>query len=422
MATPRNPVRLGITIVVMFVLFFAMLIFIGKGDFFRPAEKTLTVRFPSGVAMPEINDGAFVTYFGQKVGKVVSTRVVEDADPANPARQVHFLEIKATYPAYLGLRSDCRVVATGPPLGGQGQLDILIRGVRDELLQTDHPVQGEVRGFQTVVDRISREVDDTDPNSIMSALKLQLDPNDEKSITFGIRDSFQNIRNITAGLNHELDRTQGDVLLTKLHASLDKIDTGLREIVDLLKENRPKVDRTLTTVEHAANTLDAQVITVMAEELELQETPDVSLRTKVRSAFDRLNQSLADINVVTEQTRGIVILNRERIGQIVQNAAEASDHLKDGIKDLKLHPWKLLFPPTDEQQKELLVLNTAREFASAAARLDDAASQMRALLETRQGSISIDDAQFLEIRDQLTETSEKFKQAEQAVWTQFQLE
>ncbi len=422
MSRKRDTFKLGIAVLVMAFLLVACLLFVGS-DLFVAKQGVLVVRFRPGGSMPEISEGSVVTYFGQKVGAVVSTAFVEDVDAENlttPEQQV--LEVEVVLHEDLGLRHDCAVVASGPVLGGIGMLEILNRGSSPKALDPSQAIYGQVAGFQAALDMITRELDESNAEGLVSLIKVQLDAEDERSLVLKVHNSLADINTLTATLARELDRELDDVFLAKIHTSVDLINCSLSEVADLVEQNRSKIDSTIASAERATGKLDTGVMDVLARELELDADPEVTLLTKVHDAFTDLNESLAALNVVTDGAKEIVVLNKDRISEVVENAATASRHLERGIHDLELHPWKLIFEPSVGEKRELHMLNVAREFAEAAADLDDSTSRLRSLLDVHEGRMRSDDPSLAEIRARLLETVRKFGEAEQALWAALKVE
>lgn len=422
MPRKRDTFKLGIAVMVMAFLLVACLLFIG-GGLFVAQQGVLVVRFRPGGSMPEISEGSVVTYFGQQVGLVVKTEIVEeqDAEDSKIAGEP-FLEVQIGLYEDLGLREDCTVVATGPPLGGIGMLEILNRGSSPKALEPSQPAYGRVAGFQAAVDMITRELDESNADGLVSLIKVQLDGEDERSLVVKVHKSLADINTLTATLARELDREQDDVFLAKIHTSVDLINRSLSEVADLVEQNRSKIDSAIASAASATSKLDTGVMDVLAHELELDPDPEVTLLTKVHDAFTGLNESLADLNVVTDGAKEIVVLNKDRISEVVENITTASRHLKRGIRDLELHPWRLIFEPSVGEKRELHMLNVAREFAEAAADLDDSTSRLRSLLEVHEGRMRSDDPSLAEIQARLLETVRKFGEAEQALWAELKVE
>lgn len=415
MAKQRDNFRLGLTVIVMFALALAVVLFIGGEGLFKEPVRPLIVRFAAEPGMPEIVPGSRVVCFGQAVGKVVDTGYVLAVPPGDSeAPEAQYLEVHANALASLDLRNDCKVIATGPPLGGKGAIEIANRGVSPDKLPDDKRIYGEIVGFQTALTQLNNELDTNNPAGLLSLIKVQLDASEHESIIAKIHESLTHVSTMTAELADELDRTQQDHLLYKVHASLAKIDMGLAEIVSVLQDNRKNIDNTLASVEHATATIDARIVPRLADELD--NNNEKALLSQAHTAFQRLDRSLADLNDVTAATRRVVAINVDRIDELVENASEASMVLKSGIQDLALHPWKLIFEPAANEKRELHVLEIARQFAEAAAHLDDATTRLRALSEASTSPLPGDDAELQEIRAQLDESVKKYYEAENALW------
>lgn len=417
MRRKRDTFKLGLTVITMFLLLVGSLWFIGGGGLFRKQHQVIIVRFAPGGTMPEISEGSFVTYFGQKVGVVVATDIVVDADPLDPTiTDQQFLEVQAALYEDLGLREDCQIVASGPPLGGMGVLEILGRGRSEKILEASRPVYGQTSGFQAALDMITSELDETNPDGLISLLKTQLDAENEGSVMVKIQKSLTDLNTLTGSLAREFELGEDDTLLTNIHASIDVLNRTLTQAADLVEENRPKIGSMLTSLEQASGKLDSGIITVLAEELELEEDQETTVLAKIHDSLSSLHQSLSDLKVMSAGAKEIVLLNQDRINELVENVTTASIHLKQGVRDLELHPWKILFEPSVEEKRELHMLNVAREFAEAAAHLDDSTSRLQSLLELRKGEIDPSDRQFIEILARLMDTVDKFTEAERALW------
>lgn len=423
MAAKRDTFKLGLTVIIMFGLLVGCLWFIGGSRLFAAPRSVIVVRFAPGGTMPEISAGSFVYYFGQKVGVIEQTSIVEDVDIKDPTvTDQQYLEVQVVLYEDLGLRQDCKIVASGPPLGGIGMLEIISRGRSPHPIVAGEPIYGQVAGFQAALNLLSQELDEANPEGLVSLIKTQLDAGDEPSLMVKVHKSLADINALTASLARELDREQDDVLISKVHTSVDRINSSLAGIDDLVEENRPKIDRTLSSIDRASGTLDKNIVAVLAREFELQEDQDRTLLTKVHDAFTCLNESLADLNVLTENAKGVVALNKDRISELVENATTASLHLKQGVRDLTLHPWKILFQPSEGERRELHIHNAARDFAEAAAHLDDSTSRLMSLLQAREGQVASDDPELSEIRARLADTVSRFGEAERALWEELAIE
>lgn len=442
----RDTFRLGLAVIVIFSLFVGVLLFIG-GGWKRDPRVPFVVRFRHTLTLPLLEEDAEIIGFGLVVGKVKELSEVEDVDPEKAsAGPTLFLEIHGEINESVGLRQDCRIVAEGPPLGGRGYLRVVNRGASPERIDPGRPVYGGTSGFAAALDAISAELDEKNPDGILWYVKHQLDPDSAESVIAKLHRSLDDVNALTlaialqtdarrkdaviAKMNMVLDNlnlttgyvrdqvTPGheDMALAKIHEALDSLNSGLAEVAAMLQENRPHVTGAMRSIERTAATLDTGIAAPIAGELD-KSNPQ-SILGRVHTSFERVIQSLEDLNLVTDKTKRLVVLNSERFSGLIENVKEASDHLKATSKDLRRNPWRLLYRPSLEETKELNIFDAAREFAEAAGRLDDSATQLRALLESREGAVPADDADLAKIRAHLQETFEKFQAAEKSLWQQ----
>ncbi len=417
MAKKHDTFRLGVAVIFMFSLLFALIMFISSGQLNAPSTTPLRVRIASGGTIPQLSVGSFVMYLGQNVGHVTAIDFVEDVDPIDPSiTDRSFLEVNAQVRADLGLRKDCRITASGPPLGGKGTLAILKRGSNATAQSQDQPIYADVRGFDAALDMIAREFNPNLPGALLGSLKKQLNVKDKESLVAKIHTSLDDLNDMTRSLSTELSQKVDGRILQKIHASLDKLNTGLSDVSAVVKENRQPIKQSVLSMESAMAIFDKDIATVLAAELEIKSKSDQSLLTTIKEAFAKLNESMTEVKTLSKEAKDVVVLNKDRIGEIVENAVQASAHLKQGVKDIKTHPWKVLFKPSDAEKRELHIFNTAREFADAAAGLDDATSRLQSLLKAYDGTIAKDDPNLQKINDALIAASEKFTKAERSLW------
>jgi len=332
-------------------------------------------------------------------------------------------------------------------LGGAGMLVIKDRGVSAKKVRPDRVIIGKQGGgFFAITDALGQQLDEDRPDSLLALIKTQLNPQDATSLLAKLHKSMDDLNAVTARvsaqldakeksnllaklhsildnvnaatgfLKAQLDADQDAAMLAKLHVSLDTLNRGLDTIVKMLEENREPLTATVESVRNTAKTLETRIAEQIARELDTSNA--ASLLAKIHVGVDRLNQSLEDINAITDTGREVVVLNEDRLNAMVANFKATSDHLKGAAKDIRRNPWRLLYRPTLVETKQLDIFDAARAFSEAATELDDAVIQLDALAKSEGGAVPSDDAQLVEIRERLAGTFEKFTQAEKALWKQ----
>lgn len=443
MAQERNAFKVGLVTVIVTVTFFVILLWISQrvgGEM-----QQIQVRFRSSPAMPTLAPGSAVLVGGQKVGRVISVELlpqkIKAKDSGEPT-EIFCVEVKAEISSNLILRTDCQVFAEGPPLGGDGVVKIDLGKAKDRV-QAGQVIQGaEPGGFGAVLAALQSEFDGSNPDSLLGQIKSQLDPDGELSLMAKLLQSLNDINAVTASLSGELNVEQRDTLLAKMHEVLDNISTttgalraevdaqkptvllgkvhlamdtmndGLNTVAEVLKTNEPRINQTFEHIEKTAQNIATETDPANAD----------SLMAHFKRASNQLNQSLDDINIVTDTTRQVVVLNRENINKLLLNFKEASDHIKTGVKYVLRHPWRLLNEPKPAEIKQEAIFDAARSFADAASQIDGASARLKALAELYDGNIPLGDPDLAQIQADLKNTQDRYQKAEQELWRQLHVE
>ncbi len=445
MAKPTNTFALGLTVIVMLVLFFGTLVFIGGSGLFGPARNAYAVRFPASAPLPdEMAAGAPVFCGLLQVGSV--DRVSHETERGADDRSARlFVRLDIRVDRRVPLRSDCRIVARGPLLGGGGKLVIVDPGLHGRPVTPGSVIDGMPAGtFDAALDALAGELDPHNPAGLVTLVKTELDADNARSVMAKIHRSVEDLNLITKNLARQTDARDREALLAKLglildyvneatgslrdqltlrsdevvlgklHKGLDTLNADLEAVRALIQDNRPTIDDTLAGLRQTVDTVQHGIAAPLAEQLDT--AVDASLLNKLHVSFDRLNRSLADLTVVTGETRQVLVLNKERLNGIFANVNETSAHLKAASKEIRRSPWRLLYRPTLEETRELNIFDASREFATAAAHLEDSSAQLRALLDAYGGQVAADDPDLLAIKARLQETFARFTQAESALW------
>lgn len=446
MAQERNALKVGIVTIAVLAAFFVILLWISRGV--GGATQSLTIRFKSIPEMPTLAPGSPVLVGGCRVGKVTGAdlKLLAIPDPrSGKPKEDYYVVVDVEIRGDLQLRKDCKAVAEGPPLGGDGVVKVDV-GKESEPLKLDLLPErmlpgADPAGFGAILAAMQSEFDGENPGSLLWQIKSQLDPAGNKSLMGKLLQSLDDINHMTGSLSRELnseqkaallakihdvadninattgalrrefDGQQPAALLGKVHLAMDTVNDGLSTVNGLLRTNEPVVTRTLQHVETAAGNVAAETDASNAD----------SLMSHFKEASCKLNASLADINEVTNTTRDVVVLNRDNINRLLSNFKEASDHIKTGVKYVLRHPWRLLNEPGQTEIKQEAIFDATRSFTEAATRIDDATSQLAALGELRNGNIPSDDPDLAKILAELKQAQEQYSKVEAELWKQLEV-
>jgi len=445
MPAERNAVKLGTTLIVIFLLFFGILLWLPNSLGGGPTQ-TFRVRFPQEWALPTLIKDSKVLVAGRPVGKVTGIKLDEMAiDPEQATRGTDlYLLVTAEMEKAVELRKDCQIRAVGEVLGGNGTLIVDV-GSSAQPADLSKVLEGaSPGGFNAYLTSLGNELDANNPKSMLGLIKyqlmadkhgtvmaklqlsmddlnavtrsaaLQLDPEQKRSLLAKLERTLDEINGATTSLRAQFDAGRPDAALGKVHTALDTLNGGLRTAAAILDENRVPINQIVKHMESTAAKVDTRIVESIAEQVDTRNASGIL--AKVNVAMDDLNRALKDITVVTGTTRDVVVYNRDNVNTILMNFRQTSEIMKSGMQYVVAHPWLLMRGPTPTASKQQAIFDAARSFAEAAQSLDDVTSHLKSLADMNNGQIASDNPELRNIRSELEATFAKFKQAESALW------
>lgn len=445
MAAERNAFKLGLTMIVFFAVLASVLWFLAPTS---GGDLPLRVRYPHDQFSTALKPGGQVTCGGNNVGSIQAVVLEEMIDPRTDDENL-FVVVHFTVQSSIGLREDATITPMTLLLGGPGKLAIDDRGVGEPVEPGDLLEGASTTGINDLAKMIAEQLDERDPSSLMALIKSQLDAADPSTLLGKILMSLDDVNSITAKLAAEFEPQEQDALLAKLHeiltnvndmtsrlraetdsgqqaaltgkihAMMDQLNQGVGVAVGMIKENREPINQTVLHVRDTSKTLEERIAARIADQLNVN--APASLLAKVHVAVDGLDRSIQDINVVTRETREVIVLNHDRLDEIIENFKEVSDQLKNASREIRRSPWRLFYQPRIEEAAQANVFDAARSFSAAATQLDDAVARIESIVETGDLQQTLDDDELMEIRTALQHTFEQFSKAEAALWQQLDI-
>lgn len=438
----RNALKVGVVTVIVAAAFFTILLWISQSS--GGPHKTIRIQFESSPSMPSLSAGSPVLVGGQRVGRIAQVDLEpylhKDPKTGTQIQRYHVWVVAEIWDKIV-LREDCKAIAEGPPLGGEGILKLAV-GWSPQEFTGEYIVGSEPAGFAAILSTLQGEFDGSNPESLLGQIKAQLNPEESKSLLAKLLKSADDVNAMTAALGKELsaqdkatllakihgiiDNMNGmtgslraemeagnrDALIGKVHIAMDSVTSGLSTVTRILTSNEASINQSLKNIETTTGNIA----------VETDASRPGSLLAQFKKAGDELTRALEDIHTVTSTTREVVILNRENIDKMLMNFKESSDHLKNGLKYVLRHPWRIFNEPALKDIKQQAIFDAARSFAEAATRVDDAASQLRALAELHGGKIPSNSPELARIEADLAQTREKYKKAEDQLWERLKVD
>lgn len=443
----KQDFALGLTAIMFAALFVATFFFLYP--VFQGGGRVVTIHFAHEDGLAPIKKGSQVRLAGAlDVGRVTSLEVAEiPSESAEDTKKQTFFVVRAEIRDDVPLYGDCQISSNQPAVGGGGFLTIIHVGHPDKPLK--EPIKGlPPRSLQAQFEQLSDSLLAED--GFVSRLNEMTDPDKETSVLYKVHASLDDINAMTAELSAELSRSQrnsllnrihtivsnfqdttaalrsefsredvDDTLLVKVHGALDRVADGLNEATALLQDARPRIRKTLATVEQAVTAIEGELIADARREFD-RNNPD-SLVGKIHLAMDHLNASLENVETITSEGERAVAISRPALERTLENFTEMSDQLRLASQEVQLNPSKLIWGPRKHREEQMLVFQAARLFAEAAGELDQAAGRLESILKTLPPDGKLDSAEneeLVRIRDAVQAAFERFEQAEKALWEQ----
>lgn len=444
-----NYLLLGTTVAIIAILFFGVILFLAGADSWGRSFQDVQVRFAHDLPLPQLGSGAIVTCGGMPVGKVKGVRLEAAPAAGGQAGQNLYLVVDAIVDRQVGLRTDCRLRAEGPPLGGNGTLVIVHRGLDSQMLADGATVTGlPPAGLNAVVgqlgDKLAVELDDKNPQGLLSLIKGQLDAATSTSLMFKINMIAQDLVFTAAQVKRQFDPEQQGALMAKLDATLSDIKTmtgSLRSEVDaqnpgamlarlhnilaalgaasqaaagMLEENRPTVQAALSNVRDTTGMISTGLMPSILAQMNADAAG--SLLGKFHAAADKTNATLGNMERLSGTAKDMLVVNQDAIDATIANLRETSDHLRAASREIRRNPWRLLYQPSKNELKLTAVADAARSFSDAAGKLDAAFARLEAYVKAAGPSLPTDDPKLKEMQDHLEVTLKTLTEEQKKFW------
>ena len=439
----------GLFVVVGVVLVLGVVLWLGAADLLRTRGQLVSFYVPMSAGSIGIIKGAEVTLGDGRIGRIVEVH----ADPAN-ARCLYRARLERSD---IKIKRDAKAMVVSAMVG-QAKVVLVSIGTAAETADEAHPVRLS-GGLDQAMQHVSTLAENLKAAS--SRLRFELDPNQVASllakvhgIALEITAAARSVKGVAGNLQAETSRDDPNGLVGKLHKSAGDVNTAtgrlahqrdpngkdtvvarvrraagnietetdpnaegslvatargtMSEIHGMVKDGRPKVDRTLASVAAAAEKIEAYTKKDIGEIL-----------ANLRESNTKILKILSDFAVVSEQAKEIVTLNRDNIDETIDNLAQVSVNLKSAAKEIRRNPWRLLYEPDKKELRSQNLYDAVRAFVDGASQLDQSLAKLRLLRK-----IPSDDPAYQEavqkVHKRLLESFGKFTKAEEALWKELQ--
>lgn len=409
----------------------------------KSSGQSITIHFDHKDGLAPLAPGSQVMLSGaMSVGEVKSVKPRPDKRrmPSGEFEDVTIFEVVATIdPTKVTLFGDCEITTDQPAVGGNGSVVIVNVGTFGTPLKM--PIIGRPpQSLSAAIAAVSRRF--LAPGGMVDRLDQMLDPSVENSILHKLLTSLEDVNHITSEIRTQLSPKERDAFLAKIHTllddlnattaairretsaqesastlakvstAIDRLNEALGEASEILKENRPAIRETISSVKSIARQTDEELIAAVKRELDRDDPK--SLFGQLHASLDAALQTMGNLREISDEARELVVLSRPLITRSIENFKTTSDQLRLASQEIRLAPWRLLFQPTPEEKAKMGVFESARTFAEAATYLDDAVARLQAVIDAkREGEeLSLSADELRGINDSLRAAFQRFEKAE----------
>ena len=426
-----SELAVGVFVVVALALGVGIILWLGAADMLSPEGQTAVFYTPQSSGALGLKEGYDVNLGDQKIGKIIEVRL-----DAENRRCLYVVRLQRTD---IKIRADAKAAVDSPPLG-MPKLVVYEIGSAQTLANHENPVELRPGGLakamndlasvteklKEIATSVQNELDpdraeallakihtivgdlkiaSADVVTIAGNVKDETDAGIDTSLMSKLQQSVDNVTYITANLRQETDPNTAATVLAKVHDSLDDVNRVTTDIREMMSETRPKVTKIMDNVVKTTDKIEAYVSKDVAKIL-----------ADVRAANTKILEIAGDFAAVSEETKQIIVLNRDNIDKIIDDMAQVSDNLKATSKEIRRNPWRLIHKPDEKEIETQALYDAARAYSEGATSLNRALSKVKLLHKEYPKGIDPNNPELPKIRKSLNTTFDRFQKVEQALW------
>src|SRR5579871_6028545 len=135
------------------------------------------------------------------------------------------------------------------------------------------------------------------------------------------------------------------------------VSSGLAELDDMLKENRPKMTATMSNLQTASAQMDPLMHDLRETTAKVQKVLDTANgmldedRDKIKGSLDEMQKALAAARQTIEQLQTMLIANGDNVDVMLDNFRQVSDNFREFTDQVKRQPSSLIWKDTHPDRK-----------------------------------------------------------------------
>lgn len=412
-------IKAGAFVLVAIAIFVVVLITLAGGTDLLRRTTTYVVRFPIEIGAAGLAEGSDVRVGGRSVGSVSRIDLQFD-DPNRPPVGV---DVRISVERSIPLFNDAvaflekpifgsNSIINFPSLGGLNGATALNEGDQipgliapPELLRNAGYGPEQSEQLRSIMQRL----DD------LSGRAVAMMETVENEIIPGFRNATNDVQSITADARERstvwFDRadviTQDlATLSTDAGAAVAEAREFIANINGVVEENRESFNRTVASVESAAQRADELVARLNEESVTLLNDMLAEGRLRLEEAGD-----------VVERVDSLLAEQEPEIRKTLANLRLASDQMKLTMGEVRRSPWRLLYRPKTRELEYELLYDSARTYASAVSDLRAASESLESAVDTTSESSRVRPEAVESYLAEISQAFERYRQAEERFLT-----
>lgn len=421
MAKQRNALKAGVFILISVGLIFAVVVGIrgAKGWFDPTTVRTVSFALKDDVGGLRVGDD--VRIGGFKVGVVRSIEVgrrpmsasanlshpatAPTTQPTEPAILIAF-----TLPQKYELRSDAVILVQGT-VTGQSWLNFESLGETGAELEAEQMLVGQPSGLSVVMATLKNaapKIDQslTDMQGILANVRSRTVPLVNETLTkYGrTADTLVTTGDEATGFIREL-KAYLKPMVEKYYGMTDGATKLLAELTDMFGASKTDFRGTMKNLNSATGAI-SEKMPGMLDKVE-------GILKKVDTALVDAGDAIKDIKQTMNTTNAVITGNKGKFDEMVRHLNASALNLELATAEMRARPWRLLYTPKKGEINNLVLFDTAREFAKGAVELNEAAQALRDAT-----NVNADPAKVEELKKKLDQSFQNFTEVEKKLWEQ----
>jgi len=421
MSKQRNAARAGSFIVVSIVLILAVVVGIKRaGGFFNPSvSRKATFSLKDDIGGLRVGDD--VRIGGYKVGIVrrieVGTRAARAATTAPSMEAVEpAIVVTFSMPLKYELRDDA-VIGVQGTLMGQSWLNFESLGEKGSQV----PEGGVLAGLPSGVSVAMATLREAAPKISRTLSEVQQLMADARAKTLPLVNetlgkygktadtatetvtSFQETAKAGTSLIADV-KGYLKPAMDKYHTVGDSAVKMLNELGDMFGTSKSDFKGTLANLNSATGTLKEK-LPGWGQKID-------EVLQKVNGSLGDASAAIKDIKAITATANSVITGNKAKLDDMIKHLNATALNLELATAEIRSRPWRLLYTPKKGEIDNLVLFDTAREFALGATELNDVAQALRDAMNNPQ----VDPKKLEELKQKLDASFKSFGEVENKLW------